>query len=92
MGLALVMVKEHTRRAVHLRHDHTLGAIDDEGTVLCHERNIAHIDFLLFDIAQRAGTGFFIHVPNHQAQRYLQLRGIGQAPLAAFLNVVFRAL
>ena len=33
MGLALVVVEEHARRAVHLRDDDALGAVDDEGAV-----------------------------------------------------------
>jgi DNA-directed RNA polymerase beta subunit len=33
VGLALVVVEEHARRAVHLRDDDALGAVDDEGAV-----------------------------------------------------------
>jgi hypothetical protein len=33
VGLALVVIEEHAGRAVHLRDDDALGAVDDEGAV-----------------------------------------------------------
>ena len=36
VGLALVVVKEHARRTVHLGYDHTLGAVNDKGAVRRH--------------------------------------------------------
>src|SRR5690606_23691607 len=50
VGLATVVVEEHTRGTVQLGNDHPLGTVDDEGTVLGHERNFAHVHFLLFDV------------------------------------------
>src|SRR5205085_10456320 len=44
-------LKEDARRAVQLAHDHALGAVDDEGAVLRHQRNVAEENFLLFDVA-----------------------------------------
>ncbi len=54
MRLAPVVVEKHARRTVHLGDDHTLGAVDDKGAVVRHERHIAHIDILLLDVADRA--------------------------------------
>ena len=92
MGLALVMVEEHARRAVHLRDDHPLGAVDDEGAVVRHQRHIAHVDVLLLDVADGTGSGLVVDIPHQQAQRDLERRRIGHAALLAFLDVVFGQL
>ncbi len=90
--LAMVMVEEHARRTVHLRHDHTLGAVDGEGTVLGHERNVAHVHVLLLDVLDLAGAGIGIHHPDDQAQRYAQRRSEVDATLTALIHVVFRTV
>ena len=36
---------------MQLAHDDALGTIDDEGTVLRHEWDLAEVDLLLFDVA-----------------------------------------
>ncbi len=83
------MIKEHTWRPVHLRNDDTLGAIDHKGAVFGHERHIAHVNVLLFNVADRLRAGFLLNIPNHQSQGHLQRRRKGQATLLAFLNVIF---
>ena len=92
MGLAPVVVEEHARRAVHLRDDHPFGAVDDEGAVVRHQRHVAHIDVLLLDVADRPRAGIVVEVEDDQAQGYLQRRGVGHAPLLAFLDIVFGLL
>ena len=47
--LALVVLKEHPWRTVQLGHDHTLGAIDDEGALVSHQGHFTHVDLLLLD-------------------------------------------
>ena len=89
MGLALVMVEEHARAAVHLRNNHPLGAVDDERAVLCHQRHVAHVDVLLLDVADRARAGVLVDIPHDQAQRDLQRRGKGDAALLALIDLVF---
>ena len=42
----------HARRADKLRHHDALGAVDDEGAALGHEREVAHEDELLLDLAR----------------------------------------
>ncbi len=86
--LALVVVEEHAGRAVHLRDDDALGAIDDERAVVGHQRHVAHVDRLFLDVADRARAGVLVHVPHDQAQDDLQRRGIGHAALDALLDVV----
>ena len=90
--LALVVVEEDARRAVHLGDDDALGAVDDEGAVVGHERHVAHVDVLLLDVLDRAGAGIRIDVEHDEPQRHLERRGIGHAALAALVDVVFRRL
>ena len=92
MGLALVVIEEHAGRAVHLRNDHALGAVDDEGAVVGHERDVAHVDILLLDVLDRLGAGLLVDIEHDEAQRHLERRGIGHAALAALVDVVFRRL
>ena len=92
MRLALVVVEEHAGAAVHLRNDDPLGAVDDERAVARHQRHVAHIDVLLLDVADRARAGVLVDVPDQEAQRHLERRGIVHAALLAFLDVVFRRL
>jgi hypothetical protein len=55
VGLALVVLEKHARRAVQLRDDDTLGAVDDEGALFGHERHFAHVDLLLLDLFDHLG-------------------------------------
>ena len=77
---------------MHLRDDDALGAVDDEGAVHGHERHVAHIDVLLLDVLDRAGAGLLVHIEHDEAQRDLERRGKGHAPLLALVDVVFRLL
>ena len=90
MGLAAIMIEEDARRTVHLRNDHALGAVDDEGAVAGHERHVAHVDILLLDIEHGAGFGIGIHFEHDQPQRDAHRRRIGHAALAALVRVVLR--
>src|SRR5690606_5392834 len=90
MRLALVVVEEHARRTVHLRNNNTLGTGNDEGTAMRHQGHVAHVDVLLLDIADRAGTGFFVMIPDYETERHLERRREGHSALLAFLDVVFR--
>ncbi len=90
--LALVVVEEHAGRTVHLRDDHPLGAVDDEGALVRHERNVTHVDVLLLDVLDGAGLGLLVGLPHDQAQLDLQRRGVGHVALDAFLDVVLRLL
>ena len=92
MGLALVVVEEDAGGAVHLRDDDPLGAVDDERAVARHQRHVAHVDVLLLDVADRARAGILVDVPDDQAQRHLERRGVGDAALLALVDVVFRRL
>ncbi len=92
VALALVVIEEHARRAVHLRDDDALGAIDDEGAVRRHEGHVAHIDVLLLDVLDRLRLRVGIDVEHDEAQRHFQRRGEGHAALSALVDVIFRRL
>src|SRR5208283_4274972 len=83
-------LKEHARRAVQLADDNALGAVDDEGAVLRHQRNVSEEDFLLFDVADGAGAGLGVLVPDGKPHGDLERSGIGHAALLALGHVVLQ--
>jgi len=87
MGLAEVVLEEHARGTVQLRDDNALGAVNDKGTVVGHERNLAHVHFLLLDVTHGLGAGALVLVEHHQAQQHAQRRGVDQPALLALLHV-----
>ncbi len=85
VGLATVVVEEHARRAVQLRDDDALGAVDDEGAVLGHQRDFAQIDLLLLHVLD--GLGRRLTVVDHQAHGHAQRGAVAHATLAALALV-----
>ena len=83
--LAAVVVEEHARRTVQLRDDDALGAVDDEGAVLGHERDLAHVDLLLLHVLDRLVRR--LAVVDHQAHGHAQRRAVAQAAVAALALV-----
>ena len=71
-------------RADELGDDDALGAVDDEGARGGHQREVAHEDLLLLDLAR---------LLVHQAHVHAQGRGVGIVPLlAALLRVLGRLI
>src|SRR5690606_29719111 len=60
VGLAFVVIEENARRSMQLGDNNALGAVDDESAAVSHQRNFSHVDFLLFDVLDGLGGGFFI--------------------------------
>ena len=87
---ALARAEEDPRRAVHLTDDHALRAVDDEGTFVGHQRQVAHIDDLLLDLAQAAGACCLVDVVDEQLQSHLQRCFEAEPALTAFLHIVLR--
>jgi hypothetical protein len=83
--LAAVVLEEHAGRAVQLRDDHALGAVDDERAVLGHERDLAHVDLLLLHLLDRLLRRLLVH--QDQAHLGAQRRAVGQAALLALDDV-----
>jgi hypothetical protein len=88
VGLALVVIEEHTWGAVQLRDHDALGAVDDEGAVRRHQRDLTEVDLLLLDVADRLGAGLVVDVPDHQANDDLDRGREGHATGAALVLVV----
>ena len=51
--LVAVALKEHAGRAVKLRHDDALGSVDDERSVVGHQRDLAKENVFFLDVADR---------------------------------------
>ena len=85
VGLTFVTVKEDARATVQLRNDNTLGTVDNKGTVVGHERNFAHVDFLFFNVFDGAFWRFAL--VDHQTQFYAQRCRISHATDLTFFNV-----
>ncbi len=92
MGLAAIMVEEDARRAVHLGHNHTLGAVHDERTLVGHQRNIAEIDLLLLDLFDRFRARVLVNIEDNQLQPHLERRCVGQVTLHTLLHIELRRL
>ena len=74
---------------MQLRNDDSLGPVDDERAIGGHERQFAHVDFLLTDILDDlVSAGFFI--VNHQTHCHSQRCCVGQATYLTFLDVEYR--
>ena len=92
MGLALVVLEEHARGTVELRHDDPFGAVDDQCAGVGHERNLAHVHLLLAQIPHAALLARAFLVEEREAQAHAQRRRVGETPNLAFLHVEERVL
>ena len=90
-GPSCIGFKEHAGRPMQLADDHALGAVDDKRSVFGHERDVAEVDFLLFDIANALPFRFGVLIPDDQPHRHLQRNGKRHASFLAFFHGVFDA-
>ena len=81
-------VEERARRAVQLRDDDALGAVDDERAVVGHQRDVAEVDLLLLDVADGLDAGLGVLVPDDETDGDLERHGVGHAALLALVDVV----
>ncbi len=89
VGLATVVVEEHAGRTMQLRDDDPFGAVDDKGAVLGHERQLAHVHFLLLDVLDGLlGAGLL--VVDDQAHLHPQRCRVGDAAHLALLHIEYR--
>ncbi|MNF47683.1 hypothetical protein D3C84_288900 [compost metagenome] len=88
VSLATVVIEEHARGAVQLGDDDALGTVDDEGTVLGHQGDFPHVDFLLLDVLDCLARRFLIE--DHQTHFHAQRYGEGHAAQYAFLDIECR--
>ena len=88
MRFALVVLEKHAGAAVQLRNNHALGAVDDEGAFVRHQRHFAHVDFLLFNVLDDfglAGGGFA--VVNDKLHKRTHGGSVGERANLAFAHV-----
>ncbi len=89
VGFSSVMIEENPRRTMQLAHHDPLGAVDNEGPIVGHQRQRPEIDFLFLDVANRAGAGFFVDVVDDQAHHDFQGGFVGHSPRQTFFDIVF---
>src|SRR3989449_1317145 len=81
------LFEHHAGGAVQLRHDHALGAVDDERAERREDRQLPEVDFLLDDVLGSFGLGGLTDLfHDHQLQRRLERDGVGHIPLDALLD------
>ncbi len=83
--LAAIVLEKDPGRAVQLADDHTLGAVDDKRPGVGHERDLAHVHFLLLDLLDRRLGGLLVH--DGETHLGAQRTCVGQPALLAFLYV-----
>ena len=90
VGAIVCGLEEHARRAVQLADDDTFGAINNEGAVLRHQRNIAEEYFLFFDVANRTIPGLCVLIKDGETHGDLERRRVRHAALFALVHVVLQ--
>src|SRR5205823_203120 len=76
VALAGSRFEKYAGTTVELADNDTLSAIDDERSVLRHQRDFAKIDFLFLDVSNGFGAGVGIFVENRQADDHFERCGI----------------
>ncbi len=84
----LLALEEHAGRAVQLADNDALGAVDDEGAVVGHQRDFAEEDFLLLDVTDGFVAGLRILIEDRKPYCDFEWSRVGHAALFALRNVV----
>ncbi|OQC53569.1 MAG: hypothetical protein BWX55_00997 [Deltaproteobacteria bacterium ADurb.Bin022] len=96
-NFTFIVIKKDARRTVQLINDHPFRSVNDEGTVLRHQRNFTEVNFLFLDIADLLGFGRFtgpfpfdgtLRLKNNQPDHDLQRRRIGHSFLNTFFHII----
>ena len=90
VGAVVGGLEEHARRAVQLADNHALGAIDDEGAVGSHQRNVAEEHLLLLHVANGAVSGVRILIVDGQAHRDLERSRVGHTAYFTLGHVILQ--
>ena len=70
---------------MQLRNNDALSAINDKCAIVCHERNLAHVNILFFDVFDRLGRRFL--VVNDETYFDAKRACVGGAAQNTFFNV-----
>src|SRR6185436_5179663 len=80
--------EEDAGRTVQLRHDDAFRTVDDESTVVGHQRDFAKEDFLFLDVADREHFRVRVLVKDRQTDLYLERNAVAHATFLTLLLVV----
>ena len=83
-----VALKENARAAVQLRDDNTLGTVDDESTVIRHQRDLTEENVFFLDIADRRSARFRILVIDRQPDLDLERHAVRHSAFLTFLLIM----
>ncbi len=83
VGAGPLLGEEDAGAAVELGDDDALRAVDDEGAVVRHQRDVAEVDLLLLGVAHHARARLRIAVVDEEAEGDLERHGEGHPPLLA---------
>ena len=75
-----------------MRNDHALCAVHNERPLVGHERDITHIDVLLFDVLDGARARIIINVEHNETHLHLERCGESNIALLALFFVELRRL
>src|SRR5882757_5468779 len=90
MRLAAVVIEEHARTAMQLGNDDALGSVDDERTVIRHERQLAEVNLLLAHVLDRLlGARCFL-IENDEAHLDTQRSRVSQTAELTLFHVKYR--
>ncbi len=87
MRFAFVVIEEDAGRAVQLRDDYALRAVDHERAMIGHQRHFTEIDLLFPNVLDGLGRAAGILIVNNQTNQYADRRRVRQSAHLAFLDV-----
>src|SRR4051812_20632404 len=87
-GVGGFLGEEDARRTMELRDDDALRSVDDERTVVRHQRDVAEENFLFLGVAHVLDAGVGILVVDEEAEGDLQRNAVGHTPLLALFHRV----
>ena len=86
--IVAVALEKHAGRTVKLRHDDALRTVDNERTVVGHQRDLAKENVLFLNVADRRDVGLGVLVINRQADLDLERNAVRHSAFLTFLLIV----
>ena len=80
------MIKKDSGGPVELTDNNPLSPVDHEGAMVGHQRDLAKVDFLLFDVFDRPRTAAGINIPQDELNGHFKGSGIGHPSLVALFD------
>jgi hypothetical protein len=70
VALSIIMIEEHTWRAMKLRNDYTFSSVDHERSTLGHQRYLTEVNYVLFESREVTSTCLWVNVPENELDGY----------------------